>query len=122
MSSSTRSNPARQIATLWTHIAARADQPDARATVAQELAHIAQRPLASAEAFLATKPGLRFAEDVLHRLRHGFSLDDALQMTLGRWLRRGVAIPAFVEHGIAPQIPYLIGVMRLVDMKVDLGD
>ena len=67
------------------------------------------RPLESVRAFLDSRHGRHFADDVLNGLHAGFSLQEAIHAATQRWMGWTIGRLTSNQHGIPKGLPYLTG-------------
>jgi hypothetical protein len=67
------------------------------------------QPLESVRAFLDSRHGRHFADDVLNGLHAGLNLHDAIQAATQRWMGWTIGRLTSKQHGIPKGLPYLTG-------------
>ena len=67
------------------------------------------QPLDSVRAFLDSRHGRHFADDVLNGLHAGLDLPDAIQAATQRWKGWTIGRLTSKQHGIPKGLPYLTG-------------
>ena len=67
------------------------------------------QPLDSVRAFLDSRHGRHFADDVQNDLYDGASLSDAINAATGRWMGWTIGRPTAKQYGIPAGLPYLTG-------------
>ena len=76
------------------------------------MTHIAKttnQPLESVRAFLDSRHGRHFADDVLNGLHAGLNLHDAIHAATQRWMGWTIGRLTSKQHGIPKGLPYLTG-------------
>ena len=63
----------------------------------------------SVRAFLDSRHGRHFADDVLNFLLDGKSLEQAVAAAVQRWMKWRINVKTSVEYGIPHRLPYLTG-------------
>ena len=84
------------------------------ASVAWPLAMVAiaeatGQPLADVRAFLDSKAGRHFADEVCGHQVHGQALPDAITTTVAAWMRMTIKRRTAIDYGIPHGLPYLTG-------------
>ena len=67
------------------------------------------QPLESVRAFLDSRHGRHFADDVLNGLHAGLNLQDAIHAATQRWMGWTIGRLTSKQHGIPKGLPYLTG-------------
>ena len=67
------------------------------------------QPLESVRAFLDSRHGRYFADDVLNGLHAGLNLHDAIHAATQRWMGWTIGRLTSKQHGIPKGLPYLTG-------------
>ena len=67
------------------------------------------QPLESVRAFLDSRHGRHFADDVLNGLHAGLNLHDAIHAATQRWMGWTIGRLTSKQHGIPKGLPYLTG-------------
>ena len=67
------------------------------------------QPLESVRAFLDSRHGRHFADDVLNGLHAGSDLPDAIDAATQRWMAWTIGRQAHRDYGIPRGLPYLTG-------------
>jgi hypothetical protein len=67
------------------------------------------QPLESVRAFLDSRHGRHFADDVLNELHAGANLRDAIHTATQRWMGWTIGRQTSKEYGIPKGLPYLTG-------------
>ena len=67
------------------------------------------QPLGSVRAFLDSRHGRHFADDVLNGLHAGLNLHDAIHAATQRWMGWTIGRLTGKQHGIPKGLPYLTG-------------
>ena len=67
------------------------------------------QPLDSVRAFLDSRHGRHFADDVLNGLHAGLNLHDAIHAATQRWMGWTIGRLTSKQHGIPKGLPYLTG-------------
>ena len=67
------------------------------------------QPLESVRAFLDSRHGRHFADDVLNGLNAGSNLHDAIHAATQRWMGWTIGRLTSKQHGIPKGLPYLTG-------------
>ena len=67
------------------------------------------QPLESVRAFLDSRHGRHFADDVLNGLHAGLNLPDAIHAATQRWMGWTIGRLTSKQHGIPKGLPYLTG-------------
>ena len=67
------------------------------------------QPLESVQAFLDSRHGRHFADDVLNELHAGANLQDAINAATQRWMSWTIGRQTSKQHGIPKGLPYLTG-------------
>ena len=67
------------------------------------------QPLESVSAFLDSRHGRHFADDVLNGLHAGLNLHDAIHVATQRWMGWTIGRLTSKQHGIPKGLPYLTG-------------
>ena len=67
------------------------------------------QPLESVRAFLDSRHGRHFADDVLNGLHAGLNLHDAIHAATQRWMGWTIGRLTSKQHGITKGLPYLTG-------------
>ena len=67
------------------------------------------QPLESVRAFLDSRHGRHFADDVLNGLHAGSNLHDAIHAATQRWMGWTIGRLTSKQHGIPKGLPYLTG-------------
>ena len=67
------------------------------------------QPLESVRAFLDSRHGCHFADDVLNGLHAGSDLPDAIHAATQRWMGWTIGRLTSKQHGIPKALPYLTG-------------
>ena len=67
------------------------------------------QPLESVRAFLDSRHGRHFADDVLNGLNAGSNLKDAIHAATQRWMGWTIGRQTSKQHGIPKGLPYLTG-------------
>ena len=67
------------------------------------------QPLDSVRAFLDSRHGRHFADDVQNDLYDGASLTDAINAATGRWMGWTIGRQTSKQYGIPAGLPYLTG-------------
>ena len=67
------------------------------------------QPLESVRAFLDSRHGRHFADDVLNGLHAGANLNDAIDQATQRWMGWTIGRLTSKQHGIPKGLPYLTG-------------
>ena len=67
------------------------------------------QPLDSVRAFLDSRHGRHFADDVLNGLHAGLNLQDAIHAATQRWMGWTIGRLTSKQHGIPKGLPYLTG-------------
>ena len=67
------------------------------------------QPLESVRAFLDSRHGRHFADDVLNGLHAGANLNDAIDQATQRWMGWTIGRLISKQHGIPKGLPYLTG-------------
>lgn len=67
------------------------------------------QPLESVRAFLDSRHGRHFADDVQNRLYEGKTLADAINAATQRWMGWTIGRSTSKEYGIPKGLPYLTG-------------
>jgi hypothetical protein len=86
------------------------EQADAAWSLATTaIADATQEPLESVRAFLDSKHGRHFADDVLNGWYAGLELDDAIDAATRKWMGWKIDRRVSKAHGIPHGLPYLTG-------------
>ena len=67
------------------------------------------QPLESVRAFLDSRHGRHFADDVLNELHAGANLKDAIDAATQRWMGWTIGRQTSKQYGIPKGLPYLTG-------------
>ena len=67
------------------------------------------QPLESVRAFLDSRHGRHFADDVHNGLYAGANLKDAIEQAIQRWMGWTIGRQTSKQHGIPKGLPYLTG-------------
>ena len=67
------------------------------------------QPLESVRAFLDSRHGRHFADDVLNELHAGANLKDAIHAATKRWMGWAIRRQISKQYGIPKGLPYLTG-------------
>ena len=67
------------------------------------------QPLESVRAFLDSRHGRHFADDVLNELHAGANLKDAIHAATQRWMGWTIGRQTSKQYGIPKGLPYLTG-------------
>ena len=67
------------------------------------------QPLKSVKAFLDSRYGRHFADDVLNQMLTGHSVEQALKATVARWMDWTIGRVTSRDYGIPRGMPYLTG-------------
>ena len=67
------------------------------------------QPLESVRAFLDSRHGRHFADDVLNQLHADHSLDDAIHAATQQWMGWTIGRQTSKDYGIPRGLPYLTG-------------
>ena len=67
------------------------------------------QPLESVRAFLDSRHGRHFADDVLNQLHAGHTLDDAIHAATQQWMGWTIGRRTSKDYGIPQGMPYLTG-------------
>ena len=67
------------------------------------------QPLSSVRAFLDSRHGRHFADDVLNGLHAGLNLQEAIHAATQRWMGWTIGRLTSKQHGIPKGLPYLTG-------------
>jgi hypothetical protein len=67
------------------------------------------QPLESVRAFLDSRHGRHFADDVLNELHAGTNLKDAIHASTKRWMGWAIRRQISKQYGIPKGLPYLTG-------------
>ena len=78
------------------------------------------QPLESARAFLDSRYGRHFADDVLNGLDEGMALADAINAATRRWMAWTIRSQTSKQYGIPEGVAYLTGFVILSSINEDL--
>jgi hypothetical protein len=67
------------------------------------------QPLDAARAFLDSRHGRHFADDVLNQMHAGLALADAIQAATQQWMSWKIGRQTSKQYGIPRGLPYLTG-------------
>lgn len=67
------------------------------------------QPLYAVRAFLDSRHGRHFADDVLNQMHAGLALADAIQAATQQWMGWKIGRQASKQYGIPRGLPYLTG-------------
>lgn len=67
------------------------------------------QPLEDVRAFLDSKAGRHFADEVCGHQYHGQALPDAIAATVAAWMRMTIKRRTAIDYGIPHGLPYLTG-------------
>ncbi len=73
------------------------------------IADATSQPLESVRAFLDSRHGRHFADDVLNEMLRGHSIKQALDAAVTRWMGWTIGRQTSKEYGIPRGLPYLTG-------------
>jgi hypothetical protein len=65
--------------------------------------------LDAVRAFLDSKAGRHFADEVNGHQYHGHALPEAVAATVGAWMRKTISRRIAIDYGIPSGLPYLTG-------------
>ena len=96
--------------TDWGYWGTMQDQAEAAWPIAMTaISDATNQPLESVCAFLDSRHGRHFADDVLNGLHAGLNLHDAIQAATQRWMGWTISRLTSKQHGIPKGLPYLTG-------------
>jgi hypothetical protein len=67
------------------------------------------QPLESVRAFLDSRHGRHFADDVRNQRLVGNHIEQAIDAAVSRWMGWTITLPTSKQHGIPRGLPYLTG-------------
>ena len=73
------------------------------------IAEATGQPLEDVRAFLDSKAGRHFADEVCGHQYHGQALPDAIATTVAAWMRMTIKRRTAIDYGIPHGLPYLTG-------------
>jgi len=73
------------------------------------IAEATGQPLEDVRAFLDSKAGRHFADEVCGHQYHGQALPDAIATTVAAWMRMTIKRRTAIDYGIPRGLPYLTG-------------
>ena len=80
------------------------------------------QPLESVRAFLDSRHGRHFADDVLNGLHAGSDLPEAIHTATQRWMGWTISRNTSRETGIPKGLPYLTGFVAHFEIQAELAD
>ncbi|WKB50793.1 hypothetical protein [Eleftheria terrae] len=78
-------------------------------------------PMESVRAFLDSRSGRHFADDVLNEVHAGEPLPQAIQKAIDRWMAWRIGAKTSAYHGIPRGLPYLTGFVIDAAMQEELA-
>jgi hypothetical protein len=94
----------------WGFFGTMNDQAEAAWPIAMTaISDATYQPLESVRAFLDSRYGRHFADDVLNGKLHGATLQDAIQEATVRWMGWTISRLTSKQYGIPKGLPYLTG-------------
>jgi hypothetical protein len=73
------------------------------------IAEATGQPLEDVRAFLDSRAGRHFADEVCGHQYHGQALPDAITTTVAAWMRMTIKRRIAIDYGIPSGLPYLTG-------------
>lgn len=96
--------------TDWGYWGTMQDQAEAAWPIAMKaISDATNQPLESVCAFLDSRHGRHFADDVLNGLFAGAKLQDAIEQAIQRWMGWTIGRLTSKQYGIPKGMPYLTG-------------
>ena len=96
--------------TDWGYWGTMQDQAEAAWPIAMTaISNATNQPLESVRAFLDSRHGRHFADDVHNGLYAGANLNDATDQTTQRWMGWTIGHQTSKDYGIPRGMPYLVG-------------
>ncbi|MBX2807840.1 MAG: hypothetical protein KTR20_04335 [Cellvibrionaceae bacterium] len=102
----------------------KADKDQAWSTAIAHISEATQQPLEAVRAFLDSRYGRHFADDVNNGLFKGQPLPDAVSAATHRWMQWRITRRINKDHGIPFGLPYLIGFVihcEIADREASIG-
>jgi hypothetical protein len=73
------------------------------------IAEATDQPLEDVRAFLDSRAGRHFADEVCGHQVHGHALPEAIANTVAAWMRKTISRRIAIDYGIPSGLPYLTG-------------
>ena len=97
--------------------------PDEAWPIAMETVIASTRcSLLGARAFLDSRMGRHFADDVANGLVRGLALEHAIAASASRWMGWSIGRRTSREHGVPRGLPYLTGFVMAAEIDAEAAD